>query len=66
MSRLKANDVAQDICKTQIKSQEILNVVILVLEVSKVWFCHITCLWYGGNCEKSLNKLCTGVNIYNR
>ena len=44
MSRLKADDLAQDICKTQIKSQEVLDVVILVLEVGKVWLCQITSL----------------------
>ena len=44
--------IAQDICKTQIKLQEILDIVILALEVAKVWLCHMTCLWYDGNCEK--------------
>lgn len=52
MYSLKANDLAQDICKTQIKLQEILDIVILALEVAKVWLCHMTCLWYDGNCEK--------------
>ena len=52
MYSLKANDVAQDICKTQIKLQEIPDIVILALEVAKVWLCHMTCLWYDGNCEK--------------
>lgn len=54
MSRVKADDLAPDIFKTQIKSQEILDLLILVLEVAKVWLHHITCHWHDGNCEKKI------------
>lgn len=57
MSRVKADGIVQDIFKTQIKSQEILDLLILVLEVAKVWLHHITCHWHDGNCEKKNLKI---------